>query len=199
MILLLIIFLKNAGVFLVKEDNIEEVSNAVIVLLMGSVADRSLGAAKLYKEGVGNSIFMVRSYIVANEILQNKGISIIGHTSNSKMVLLNLNIKLDDIIIIPGDAKSTKDEALTIYNYVRRVQEIDTIVIVTSKYHSFRSKIIFKKVFKNLHVNIYSAPTPYDPFKPKEWYKNREDAKNVLKEYLKLTYYFLYEQFHLKQ
>lgn len=52
MILLLIIFLKNAGVFLVKEDNIEEVSNAVIVLLMGSVADRSLGAAKLYKEGV---------------------------------------------------------------------------------------------------------------------------------------------------
>lgn len=198
-LLFILVLIRYGGILLVKEDNLEGIRNASIVLLMGSVADRTLGAAKLYKENVGKNIIMVRSYIAADEILDRKGISIIGHTSNSKLVLSKLNVDNKDIIILPDNAKSTKDEALAIYKYVRDINHIESIVIVTSKYHSLRSKLIFKKVFNDLDVNIFAAPTPFDSFNPKEWYKNREDAKNVVKEYTKLTYYLLFEQFKMKK
>lgn len=197
-LILILVFLRYGGLMLVQEDSLNNINNSTIVLLMGSVADRSLGAAKLYKKDIGKNIVMVRSYIAGNEILQKKGIEIKGHADNSKMVLSKLGVDQRDIIILSGDAKSTKDEALVIADYIKEVLDVNSIVIVTSKYHSYRSKLIFNKVLKNLDVTIYSAPTAFDPFKAKGWYKSREDAKYLVREYMKLTHYFLLEQFHIK-
>lgn len=191
-------FIKYGGILLVAEDDLKGIHNASIVLLMGSVADRALGAAKLYEDNVGRNIIMVRPYIAANEILQRNGISIADSASNSKLILQKFAVNLNDIVILPGEAKSTKDEAEAIYEFINKANKIDSIVIVTSKYHSFRAKLIFKKIFKHLDIDIYSAPTPYDPFDSKKWYKRRDDSKKVVEEYLKIAYYFLFEQFNIK-
>ena len=81
---------------------------------------------------------MVRPYIAANEILQRNGISIADSASNSKLILQKFAVNLNDIVILPGEAKSTKDEAEAIYEFINKANKIDSIVIVTSKYHSFR-------------------------------------------------------------
>ncbi|RLL46969.1 YdcF family protein [Oceanobacillus piezotolerans] len=196
-VMIVVIFLRFGGVWLVAEDNIEEVDNAVIVLLMGSVADRALGAADLYEQVEAEQIFIVRSHITGYEELQQRGISLTGDADNSKKVLIETGVPEEDITIVPGDAQSTKDEAMEIAEFLKGKQDVDTILLVTSKYHSQRSKLIFNKTLKEFDIDIYSVPTPYDPYQARGWYKDREDIQRVATEYLKLAHYFFLEQFQI--
>ena len=103
----------------------------------------------------------------------------------------------EDIIILPGNAQSTQDEAVAIEQFLKNRPDVDTILLVTSKFHSHRSELIFNKALADLDVEIYSAPTPYDPFQARGWYKDREDIQSVVTEYIKLANYFVLEQWSL--
>jgi len=197
-LLIILVFFRYGGEFLVAEDNLGDIDNAAIVLLMGSIPDRVLGAFDLYDEGKGNKILMVRSKLIGYEELQDRGVSIPGGVDISKIVLLELGVADDDITILAGEAQSTKDEALVIRDYLVDRSEIDKLLLVTSKFHSQRSKFIFKKALGNLDIEILSAPTPYDPFKARGWYMDREDLQSVVTEYLKMIHFFLLEQFQVK-
>ena len=189
--------LRFGGEWLVEEDNIDEIDQAVIVLLMGSVGDRALGAVDLYDQGKAKSIVMVRSHLSGYEKLQERGITIAGDADNSQIVLVGSGIPQEDITIIPGNAQSTQDEAVAIKQYLNNKPDVDTILLVTSKFHSHRSELIFKKALADLDVEIYSAPTPYDPFQARGWYKDREAIQRVITEYIKLANYFVFEQWSL--
>jgi len=195
----IVVFLRFGGELLVVEDDLEEVDQAVTVLLMGSIGDRALGAADLYEEGKADSLLLVRSHLAGNEILQERGISLRENAERSKHVLSQLGVAEEDITILPGDAESTKDEALVIAAYLEERPEIDSILLVTSKFHSYRAKLIFSKALKELDVTIYSAPTPYDTYEARGWYKDREDIQRVATEYMKLAHYLLLEQFQMKK
>jgi len=110
-----------------------------------------------------------------------------------------LGVADENRIILEGNAKSTQDEALTIREYIRNNREISSIIIVTSKYHSGRAKKIFRKTLSSLdrEINIYSNPSKYDPFNASQWWKDREDIKWVILEYLKLAHFYFWEQFLL--
>lgn len=196
-ILIVLLFLRFGGEILVVEDDVADVEGAMLVLLMGSVGDRSLGAYELYENGTVDHILMVESYLVGRELLEEKNIHIPEDAELSKQILTELDVPEEDMTVLPGDAESTKDEALAVKRYIENHPEIDTIIITTSKYHSFRSKQIFKKALKNEDVVIYSSPTPYDRFQARGWYQNREDIQRVVMEYLKLANHYLYEQFQL--
>lgn len=191
------IFLRFGGVWLVEEDDIEEIDGAVMVLLMGSVGDRALGAVDLYEQGKAESILMVRSHLPGYEELKERGIKITGDVDNSNTVLTESGVAKEDITIIPGDAQSTQDEAIAIAQYLKNRPDVDTIFLVTSRFHSYRSELIFHKALADLDVDIYSAPTPHDPFHARGWYKDREDIQSVVTEYIKLAHYFVLEQWSL--
>lgn len=197
LIAVIIMFLRFGGVWLVEEDDIAEIDDAVIVLLMGSVGDRALGAVDLYEQGKAESILMVRSHLPGYEELQERGITISGDVDNSHTVLVESGVDEEDITIIPGAAQSTQDEAVAIVQYLKNRRDVDTILLVTSKFHSHRSELIFNKALADLDVEIYSAPTPYDPFQARGWYKDREDIQSVVTEYIKLANYFVLERWSL--
>lgn len=195
---LILIFFRYGGELLVVNDDLEDVDGDVIVLLMGSVADRSLGAFELYEAGKADHILMVRSHIMGEEALQQRGVSIPGDAERSKMALTELGVAEEDVTITPGDAESTKDEALVIAEYLEERPDIDNILLVTSKYHSYRAKHIFNKALEGMDVAVYSAPTPYDRYEAKGWYQDREDIQRVATEYMKLAHFFLLEQFQMR-
>jgi uncharacterized SAM-binding protein YcdF (DUF218 family) len=190
-------FLRFGGVWLVEEDEVGDLDDAVIVLLMGSVGDRALQAVDLYQQGKSDHILMVRSHLSGYEELQDRGITIAGDVDNSYKVLTESGIAEDDIMILPGNAQSTQDEAVVIAQYLKNRHDIDKILLVTSKFHSHRSELIFQKALADLEVEIYSAPTPYDPYQARGWYKDREDIQSVVTEYIKLANYFVFEQWSL--
>lgn len=115
------------------------------------------------------------------------------------MAAIDLGIPEEDVLILEGNSRSTQDEALTLREYIRNNREIESIILVTSKYHSGRAKKIFKKALSvlNREIDIYSNPSKYDPFNVNQWWKDREDIKWVVLGYLKLANFYFYEQFLL--
>jgi uncharacterized SAM-binding protein YcdF (DUF218 family) len=118
----------------------------------------------------------------------------------SKTAAIDLGIPEEEVLILEGNSRSTQDEALTIREYIRNNREIESIILVTSKYHSRRAKQIFKKALSVLdqEIDIYASPSKYDPSKVNQWWKDREDIEWVVLEYLKLANFYFCEQFLLK-
>ena len=196
-IFLSIFIVPNLGQWLVVMDELQE--SDMIVVLMGSVYDRILEAADLYDEGYSDRIVLINSYITAKDIIINRGIKVYGNTLLSKMAAIDLGIPEEDVLILEGNSRSTQDEALTIREYIRNNREIESIILVTSKYHSGRAKKIFKKALSVLdrEIDIYSSPSKYDPSNVNQWWRNREDFQWVVFEYLKLANFYFWEQFLL--
>ena len=188
----------NLGQWLIAEDELQ--TSDMIVVLTGSVPDRILQAVDIYNERYSDKIVLVNSYRVDYDIFVERGVEIPpGDAQLSKIVAIDLGVPEENILILEGDAKSTQDEALIIREYIRNNRAIESIILVTSKYHSGRAKKIFRKALSGLdrEINIYSSPSKYDPFNASQWWKDREDIKWVVLEYLKLANFYFREQFLL--
>ncbi|MCF8019100.1 MAG: YdcF family protein [Vallitaleaceae bacterium] len=197
LLIILVIVFPRLGKWLVDEDEI--VKSDIIVVLMGSVPDRILEAVDLYHDGLADQIVMVNSHMVGYDILLSRGVKIPGNAQLSKSAANLLGIQDEDALILDGDAKSTQDEAIVIKEYLKDKENIDSIILVTSKYHSARAKKIFVKALDGLNqeVIVTSSPSKYDTYNSEQWWRNREDVKRVIIEYLKLFNFYTREQFQL--
>jgi len=182
-----IFLMPNLGQWLVAEDELQ--TSDMIVVLTGSVPDRILQAVDIYNERYSDKIVLVNSYRKIP----------LGSAQLSKIVAIDLGVPEENILILEGNAKSTQDEALIIREYVRNNREIESIILVTSKYHSRRSNKIFTKALSYLdrEISIYSSPSKYDLFNANQWWRDREDIGSVVSEYVKLVHFYFWDQFSL--
>jgi uncharacterized SAM-binding protein YcdF (DUF218 family) len=189
--------LPAVGSFLIAQD--EPQQSDIIVLLMGSGPDRMLGAVDLYKQDYAKHIVMVRNMVRGYDLVVSQGVKIPHDTDIAREVAVQLEVPEEKIIVLPGDALSTQDEAIQVREYLKRKPDIDSLIIVTSKYHSGRGKKIFVKAMKSMdrEIKVLSCPTEYDDFYAEKWWQNREDLKRGALEYLKLFHFYIREQFEL--
>jgi len=185
---------RYAGILLVAEDSPEKAD--LIIVLMGSGPDRILGAVDLYKEGYAPCILMVENWEPGYELLESRGVKVPRDAELGAIIGTQLGVPKEAFIILPGDARSTKDEATIVNEYLQERPEIDKVLLVSSQYHSLRSAKIFQWTMKGLNreVHIISCPTRYDDFNPSAWWKSREDTKRVFMEYMKLAYFYLVDR-----
>ena len=196
-VILVVLSFPRLGGWLVAEDEIAK--SDIIVVLMGSIPDRVLEAADIYSEGYSDELVMVNSHMVGYDDLLERGVEIPGHAQVTHMAADSLGVNTEDVTILPGEAKSTQDEAVIIREYLREHEEINSMILVTSKYHSSRSKKILTKALDDLdrEINVISRPSKYDNFDSDNWWKEREDIARVVTEYLKYINYYVREQFQL--
>jgi len=186
--------IKNAGNFLVKSDN--PTKGDATLILMGSIADRVLQASDNYKQNLTTEILIVNNIQYGSEYLAQYNVHIPNFAELSKQALIQLHIPDSLITIIPGRATSTRAEAQITANYLQQNPHIDTLIIVSSAAHMRRAMMIFEDTFNdnNLSVTILSAPSKYSGFNAEKWWRDRESAKQVFMEYLKITSFLLIEQ-----
>ncbi|MGI6712384.1 MAG: YdcF family protein [Bacillota bacterium] len=191
------LFLPSLGTYLVAQD--EPQQSDIIVLLMGSGPDRMLGAVDLYKQGYADHIVMARNMVRGYDLVVSQGVKIPHDTGIAKEVAVQLGVPEVKITVLPGDALSTQEEAIAVREYLKSEPDIDSLIIVTSKYHSGRAKKIFVKAMDSLDrdIKVISCPSNYDDFNAEKWWQNREDLKQGALEYLKLFNFYLREQFAL--
>ena len=91
---------------------------------------------------------------------------------------------------IGNGAGSTFEEALAVERFVK-AKGYRSITVVTSKWHSRRTRSVFANVFRETDVNITVCPTKYDAFDPTAWWKSEGGVQLVIEEYVKLAYYIL--------
>jgi uncharacterized SAM-binding protein YcdF (DUF218 family) len=192
---LLAVFFRYAGVGIVVDDAPEKVD--LIIVLMGSGPDRILGAVDLYEQDCAPCIMMVENWQPGYELLESRGVSLPRDAELAAAVGVQLGIPEEAFIILPGDARSTQDEALIVTQYLKEQQpEVDKVILVSSKFHSKRSAQLFRWALADLgrNVKVLSCPTPYDDFNAAAWWSSREDAKRVVMEYAKLANFYLLDR-----
>lgn len=190
---------RKAGSRLIKADH--PASADVMVMLTGSISDRVLQTADLYSEQVAGKVWIVEEAMGAYRALEERGVQLISNTTQSRSAMIKLGIPADSIRILPGDAASTRMEAEIVRSYLRTQTGIDTLLIVTSPEHTRRAYKIFKAAFKNLEEPpvVYCSPSTYTDFNAEKWWKSKEDIQEVVKEYMKLTNFVLFERRALRR
>ncbi len=194
LILVLVLVLAwQAGVFLVREDAVIPVEYGVV--LIGHFPARILHGVDLYREGILEKILMVSpSRGQGHEFLQERGIYTPDEANLSREVAIRLGVNPADIIIVPGGADSTRQEALLIAGHLDGQERVEEIILITSPSHSRRAAFIFARV---LSGDIISSPTSYEDFSGHRWWERRDWARQVVLEYQKFLHFLLWERFGL--
>jgi uncharacterized SAM-binding protein YcdF (DUF218 family) len=189
----ILLLIRNAGTYLVKSDTLHPAD--AMVMLMGSIPDRVLQTADLYQQHQATKLIIVQESMGPYRQLEARGASIISSTQQCRNAAVALGIPADSIIILPGDARSTQQEATIIREYLKTQPGIDTITLVTSSDHTRRASMIFEKAFRKQGMNIVvqSSPSKYSSYTGIGWWKNKEGIQTVLMEYLKMGNFWLFE------
>lgn len=190
---------RKAGAWLVKADH--PASADVMVLLTGSISDRVLQTADLYSEQIAGQVWIVEEAMGAYKALEARGVKIISNTTQTRNALQALGIPSDSIVILPGDAASTRMEAEIVRSYLQTQTGIDTLLIVSSADHTRRASKIFKAAFVALEEPplVYCSPSKYSDFQAEKWWRSKEGIQDVVKEYMKLTNFALFERRALRR
>ena len=106
-------------------------------------------------------------------------------------VLQFWHVPASAIEILDGYNESTADEATKLQRYLRE-HHLTRLIVVTSNFHTRRSRLLFRRVLagSGVQVSVQAAP-PNFAFNPHDWWTRRQDSKILLWEYQKLLFYAL--------
>lgn len=168
----------------------------VIVVLMGSFPERVLQAYDSWKSGLTDRIIIVEESMGPFRRLEERGVNIVSNSRQAVSSLTELGIPADSIILLPGDARSTLDEALVIRKYLDSARIADTLVLVSSPAHMRRASMIFRTALNNRNDTFYigTLPSEYSGFNPEKWWKRKEDFQTVASEFIKIGSFLLFEK-----
>ena len=155
---------RRAGTWLVKED-VPAHADAMVIL-MGNFPDRVLQAADLYHEGRAGKLIIVEESMGPFSTLEARGANIISNTEQARNACIALGIPADSITVLPGDARSTLDEAIVVRDYLSRCATMDTLLLVSSSAHMRRASMIFRAALCDSETPVYigCSPSTYSRF-----------------------------------
>ena len=190
---------RKAGTWLVKEATPAHAD--VMIMLTGRLADRILQIDDLYQMRVSGKVWVVREDLGADSELERRGVEILAKAAQTRDALITLGVPADSILILPGNASSTRMEAETIRDHLRTQTGIGSVLLVTSSSHTRRAHMIFRAAFETLEdpPELYCSPSAYTDFHAGQWWKSRENIQSVVFEYLKMTSFLLFEKRKLKR
>jgi uncharacterized SAM-binding protein YcdF (DUF218 family) len=167
---------------------------------MGNFPERVLEAADLYLEGKAGRMLIVYESMGPYRMLESRGAEVIRTTQQAHDAAVALGFPADSITMLPGDARSTIDEAIAIRDYLKDKPATDTLILVSSPAHMRRSSMIFNSALRNMPAPVYAgcSPTSYSGFNPDKWWRRREDIQSVLSELVKICSFQMLEKKNLR-
>jgi len=166
---------------LVVKDPLQK-ADAVVVLSGGWESKGKLGKSTLERYKYGVNLFQ-KGY---GKFLIFSGGNLWGNPSEAgEMAEMAMSDGFpDEVIIAEGNSESTWENALFVKKTLLE-KEIDTVVLVTSPYHSLRASAMFR----DKGIKTISAPVPDSEFYKADGPDRLRIARLVLLEYIKLGLY----------
>ena len=179
--------LVKLGQYLIVEHESQKAD--LIVCLGGAGVGNSLAVVDVYQKGLAPYIFKAKE-------LKPDGLDYLKRRVENYPTQFDLFTMVTEGFGIPAEAilspdmrvGSTIEEANLVRAFVLD-KGYKSIIVVTSLIHSRRAYLTFRRVFKDSEVKLISLPSHYQQFNPKDWWKNRTYAKELIIEYQKLIYY----------
>lgn len=166
--------LTSVGRFLIVQDRLER-ADMIIVLSGGRGDERVRQAAELYQQGYAPLVLLSGGEETAGisvpEILRRQALA--------------LGIPPDALLSEP-DSTSTAEQA----RFLRPLLEprgIRRAIIVTSSYHTRRTRRLFRRAFAGSGIDLRVYPVQRDVFNPDGWWTRDQDTETLVIEYIKLA------------
>jgi uncharacterized SAM-binding protein YcdF (DUF218 family) len=94
--------------------------------------------------------------------------------------LIERGVPKEKVLRFPQDADNTREEAIALRGLAKE-RGWNSVVVVTSNYHTRRVRYIFQKVFPSgVQVSVASARD--GDFDPEHWWEKRKSVKELLGE-----------------
>lgn len=187
---------RGAGRFLVVNDDLPPRADAIVVLA-GSIADRVLEAADLYRAGVAPRVLVTRERLPAGLAeLHALGVSPPESDQITREALVRLGVPPGAIATLRRRTTSTATEARTIARHAC-AHGLRSLVVVTSRTHTRRARLILRRALGS-EVALTIRGSRYDPFPASRWWRRRHAAKQLLGEYEKLAHHWLRERWEIR-
>ena len=161
-----------------------------IVVLSGAVG-RDLEAADLFAGGFGPTILLTRQPdrpVLA--ALRSRGVDVLSNIETRLNYLDALGVARTDVTVLQRFVESTQAEALLVAEWTES-REIERIIVVTSAFHTSRTRYVFDQVFGDLNTQVLIHPSSQSSFHPTTWWQTRSNLRNGLFELQKYAYYRL--------
>ena len=163
----------------------------VVVVPSSMTPSRAQGAADLMLESRAERAVLFREDLPqAFHDLEKLGVDFTESYEINRAILLKHGIDENRVEVLPEEVDSTWREAQAFREYVDK-NPVNSIVLTTSVYHSYRTYLNFKRALEGTGVEIYSVPTRYGDFDPYGWWKNRAGVKTLYVALARLTALFL--------
>jgi len=162
--------LRSAGEGWLVEDPLEK-SDAIVVLSIDNFyADRATRAAEVYRQGLAPLVVAsgvrLRPYAGIGELMEHD--------------LIERGVPKEKILRVPHDAENTREEAEVLAK-VATEKNWKRVIIVTSNYHTRRTRYIFRRVFPG-KIAVCVAGARDGDFDPEHWYEKRKSIKQFMGE-----------------
>lgn len=179
------------GGFLMVQDDPRPAD--AIVVLSGSLPDRIMEAVDLYQAHRAPRIVLTREELLPGlEALRARGGSLPEHHEQNLSVAQQLGVPGSVISVMPTPTSSTVTEAGALVAYLYS-QRIHSILLVTSKAHARRARLIFRTLAGST-LSIAVCPSRYDPIAATDWWHHRGFVRRVVIEYGKLLNYIFIDR-----
>ena len=177
------LYLSVLGHLMVVSDQLEK--SDTIVVLDGDYPqdERLLHALQLWKSGYAPKV------ILSAKLAEWQTYE--DYPSWRHAVKLRIFPK-DTLLVATHAADSTKEEAQHLRIYSRQ-HGFKRVIIVTSNYHTWRTKRVYEKEWRDSDVTVYISPAYSSHFHPDEWWQHRADSRTFFYEFSKIIWYALAE------
>jgi uncharacterized SAM-binding protein YcdF (DUF218 family) len=171
----------TVGEWLVVEDKLAHAD--VVVVLSGRIPERAVEAARVYKAGYADQVWISPPVSPVND-LKAMNISYLGEDFYNEKVLIAQGVPPDAIHILERPDANTEAEVRQTAEDLRNM-DFHSVIMVTSKPHTRRVRTIWRRlVGSEPRMIVHFAPD--DPYDGSHWWRHTRDALDVTRETLGL-------------
>jgi uncharacterized SAM-binding protein YcdF (DUF218 family) len=171
----------EVGKWLVVEDSLTQ--SRAIAVLSGNMPLRAIEAARLYRQGYAQEIWLTHS-TEPGATLEAMSIPFAGEDFYNTRIMIHEGVPPGAIRVLEPPIVNTADEIKVIASALS--SETDrTVIIVTTKAHTRRTRLLWRRLAAGRGRAIVRAASG-DLFEPDKWWRTSGDALDVVREVLGL-------------
>ncbi len=167
-----------------------EKSDAIVVLA-GGEPGRAWEAADLYRDGFAPKVVLTSDAPSSDFIeLRKLGIELPASNEAYSRVLHGMSVPNEDVLRIETYVEDTLSELRQIRIFAEQ-QQWNSLIIVTSNYHSRRSRLAARYVF-GPDMRVAVVASRHGGINNNDWWNRNSEVRTFLIEFEKLIAYTLY-------
>jgi uncharacterized SAM-binding protein YcdF (DUF218 family) len=154
-------------------------------VLGGGSDDRPCVAAALYRAGLVGRVIQPGVGLSVDDPAAEDDVRP-PETVVTRRVLLARGVPAEAVVTLPGEVRSTADEAKALAEYLAG-RPGETVAVVTTAFHTRRARVLFRRALGAEAGRVFFVAAPSGRYTAADWWQSEDGFVAYSTEYLKLA------------